>query len=413
MPSVASTPNLNASRRRRVAAGTLAGLALIGGAATFGVLHGESPSDAAQPAAPPAPHVTVAAVEAQVLTEFEELTGRVEAMETVELRARVSGHVQDVHFQAGQLVNAGDLLFTIDPRWYRAHANLAAAEVERARVRVAIAEREARRAEELLGKGAISVEEADARRSTHAEARAALLAAEAALTTARLDLENTDVRAPIAGRISRAFVTAGNLVSGAPGNATVLARIVSTGDAYVYADVDENTALRFNRLAREGRLPQENGRIPVELQLADEDRYPHRGYIESSDNRIDPATGTLALRMVFANPDGELVPGLFARVRIPISEPRSTVLVSERAIGTDQSQKFVLTLSPDNTLVYRPVDLGPRVDDRRVVRSGLQPGEIVVVNGLQRVRPGMVVEPERRVAASDPSVPPAATVAAR
>jgi RND family efflux transporter MFP subunit len=332
------------------------------------------------PAAPPAPKVTVDRVEEKLLTEYEELIGRVDSTETVELRARVSGHLDSVNFQSGQLVKKGDVLFTIDPRWYRAQFDLASAHSD-------LAEREARRADSLLASAAISSEEAEARRSRAAEARASL-------ATARLDLEYTEVRAPIDGRVSRAFVTAGNLVSGSPGNATLLTTIVSVGDAYVYADVDEATVLKFNRLVRENRLVTENGRVPVAMQLGDETGYPRRGYIESADNRLNPATGSLVLRMIFPNTDQALLPGLFARVRLPIDAPQPTLLVSERAIGTDQSQKFVLAVDKENTAVYRTVKLGGTVDGKRVVRDGLRPGDQIIVNGLQRVRPGMTVAPE-------------------
>jgi RND family efflux transporter MFP subunit len=341
---------------------------------------------------PPAPKVTVAPVEERQITEFEEITGRVDALETVDLRARVSGHLESVQFQAGQLVNRGDVLFTIDPRWYQAQFDLAAARAD-------VAEREAKRTDELLAASAISGEEAESRRAKASEARAEL-------ATARLDLEHTQVRAPISGRIGRALVTPGNRVSGSPDGATLLATIVSTGDAYVYADIDESTLLKFNRLAREHRLVSENGHIPVDLQLADESGYPRRGYIESADNRVNPATGSLVLRMVFSNADQALIPGLFARVRIPISEPHSTLLVSERAIGTDQSQKFVLAVGSDNAVSYRTVKLGANIAGKRVVRQGLRPGEQIIVNGLQRVRPGMTVAPELEVAAATPSAVP-------
>jgi RND family efflux transporter MFP subunit len=291
-------------------------------------------------------------------------------------------------------VNKGDLLFTIDPRWYQAQFDLASARAE-------VAAREAARAEKLLAAAAISGEEVESRRAAAAEARAAL-------ETAKLDLEHTEVRAPIAGRISRAFVTPGNLVAGSPGNATLLTTLVSIGDAYVYADLDEATLLKFNRLARENRLVTRNGRIPVELQLSDENGYPRQGYIESTDNRVNPATGSLALRLVFPNDDNALLPGLFARVRIPVSEPQSALLISERAIGTDQSQKFVLTVNQDNTAAYRTVKLGSVVDGKRVVREGLQPGETIIVNGLQRVRPGMTVAPEPQAVATVPTPAPGA-----
>ncbi len=328
----------------------------------------------------PAPKVTVASVEQKFLADYEEITGRVDATETVELRARVSGHLDAVNFQAGQLVNKGDVLFTIDPRWYQAQFDLANA-------RATVAVSEAKRADELLAAAAISSEEAEARRARAAEARAAL-------ATAQLDLEYTQVRAPISGRVSRALITAGNLVAGSPGNATLLTTIVSTGDAFVYADIDETTFLKFSRLAREGRLAADGAHIPVELQLADETGYPRHGYIESTDNRVNPTTGSLTLRMVFTNADQSLVPGLYARVRVPISAPQPTLLISERAIGTDQSQKFVLAVAKDHTANYRTVKLGGSVGDKRIVRSGLAAGDQVIVNGLQRVRPGMTVEPE-------------------
>lgn len=402
--------------RRRRAVVVVPALALAGLLATYAISH-VSAADEQRPAAeaaPPAPKVTVASVEQQLVTEYEDITGRVDATETVELRARVSGHLDAVRFQAGQLVRKGDVLFTIDPRWYRAQFELATAQVQQARAQFDIAEREAKRADELLAASAISSEEAESRRSRALQARAALASANAALASAQLDHEHTEVRAPIDGRIGRALVTSGNLVSGAPGNATLLATIVSQGEAFVYADIDESTLLKFNRLIRENRLASENGRIPVEMQLADETGYPRRGYIESTDNRLDPSTGSLQLRLVFSNHDQALIPGLFARVRVPISAPRSALLVSERAIGTDQSQKFVLAVAQDNTAVYRTVKLGGSVHDKRIVRMGLEPGDRVIVNGLQRVRPGMKVDPEEAtLSASALTTAPATTVARR
>jgi membrane fusion protein, multidrug efflux system len=355
---------------------------------------------------PPAPKVTVAPVEEKLVTEYEELIGRVDATETVELRARVSGHLEQVHFQSGQLVKQGDVLFTVDPRWHRAQFDLAQAQAEQAVARADVADREAKRAADLLAAAAISSEEADARRSRAIEARAAVASARAALVTAQLDLEHTQVRAPIAGRVSRALVTPGNLVSGATGNATLLTTIVSQGDAYVYADLDENTLLKFNRLIRENRFATQEGRIPVELQLADETDFPRRGYIESSDNRLSASTGSLVLRLVFPNLDGALIPGLFARVRVPISAPQRALLISDRAVGTDQNQKFVFALAENNTVAYRTVKLGGTTEGKRIVRDGLKAGDQIVVNGLQRVRPGMTVAPEQ-LATSETSTPPA------
>jgi RND family efflux transporter MFP subunit len=393
-----STPPSNAAtakRRRRLATAVVAGILLVAGAAAYNSGRAIAAEPHAAPAPSAGPKVTVASVEEKLLAESDEITGHVEATETVELRARVSGHLDSVHFQAGQLVKEGDLLFMIDPRWYRAQFDLATARAE-------VAGREAKRADELLAAQAISIEEAEARRARSDEARAEL-------TTARLDLEHTEVRAPIAGRISRALITAGNLVSGSPSDATLLATIVSVGDAFVYADIDEATFLKFSRRARENGLAAQGGRVPVELGLADETGYPRHGFIESSDNRLNPDTGTLTLRMVFPNADEALVPGLFARVRVPIGAPQPTLLVSERAIETDQSQKFVLVVGTDRIASYRTVTLGGAVDGKRIVLDGLHPGDRVIVNGLQRVRPGMAVDPETAVA----DIPKAMVVATR
>ena len=377
----------------------LSGSALLLAAAIFlGLGRTSAHASTSTAATRPAPKVTVAPVEQRLLTEHTDLIGRVEPTESVEIRPRVSGHIAAVHFASGQEVKSGDLLFTIDPRYYQAALDAAKGNVEQSRVRVAVAERETRRADQLLAERAISTEEAETRRSRVDEARAALLSAEAALVAAKLDLEYTQVRSPIAGRVSRAYVTAGNLIAGAPGGGTLLTTVVSQERAYVYTNVDEATVLQFNRVAREGRLATDQGRIPVEMQLSDETGYPHRGFVESVDNRLDPASGSLLLRMVFENTNGDLLPGLFARVRLPLSAPQPTLLISERAVGTDQSQKFVLSVSADQTVVYRTVKLGPSIDGKRVVRSGLQPGDQIIVNGLQRVRPGMTVASELAVA---------------
>src|SRR5213596_2482680 len=349
----------------------------------------------------PPPSVTVAPVERQELVEWDEFTGRTEPVESVEVRPRVSGYIQEVRFQSGQLVKKGDVLFVIDPRWHQAEFDRRQAEFEQARVRLDNARREADRTPQLLSNKAISIEESDARQSRHQEAKAALQAAQAALDSARLDLEYTQVRSPIDGRVSRALLTEGNYVSGVAGATTVLTTLVSVDPIYVYADIDENSLLKFNALAQERKLETNGaGKIPVELQLADERDFPHRGYIESFDNHLNPNTGSILLRAVFPNSDGRVVPGLFARIRVPLSERHPVLLVDERAIGTDQAQKFVLTLTSTNTVEYRAVQLGPVIDAKRVVRSGLSAGDKIVVNGLQRVRPGMPVAPQEAVAGS-------------
>lgn len=355
----------------------------------------------AQPKPAP-PTVTVAPVEQQEIVEWDEFTGRTAPVELVELRPRISGHIQEVRFESGSLVKKGDVLVKIDPRWHQAEFDRRQADCEQAKVHLENAEREARRTSQLLANHAISTEDAEARQSRYQQAKAALLSAEASRDFVKLDLDNTEIRAPIDGRVSRALVTAGNYVSGVAGAATVLTTIVSVDPIYVYADVDENSLLKFNALAHAKRLDGDSkAKVPVELQLADEDGFPHRGYIESFDNRLDPNTGSILLRAVFPNADGRVVPGLFARIRVPLSERHSALLVEEKAIGTDQSQKFVMTLSATNTVEYRPVKLGPAINGKRIVRGGLTAGEQIVVNGLQRVRPGMPVTPQEAIVGHD------------
>lgn len=349
--------------------------------------------------APPPPAVTVAPVEQRQIVEWGEFTGRAEAVDSVEVRPRVSGYIEKVKFQSGQLVKKGDVLFVIDPRWHQAEFDRNQAEAERAKVHLENTKREADRTAHLLADKAISTEEADARMARFNEAKAALQEAEAARDFSKLDLEYTEVRAPIDGRVSRAMMTEGNYVSGVAGGASLLTTIVSVNPVYVYADIDEDTLLKFNRLAAEKKLEMNSdGKVPVQLQLGDEKDFPHQGVIESLDNRLDANTGSIILRAVFSNDDGRIVPGMFARIRVPASERHEALLVSERAIGTDQAQKYVLTLTASNTVAYQSVNLGPLVDGKRIIRSGLQAGERIVVNGLQHVGPGMTVTPQNEVA---------------
>jgi RND family efflux transporter MFP subunit len=353
----------------------------------------------AAPPPPPPAAVTVAPVEQRDLVEWEEFTGRTEPVESVEIRPRVSGYIQEVRFQSGQLVKKGDVLFVIDPRWHQAAFDRLEAEAERASVELDNAKREADRAGQLLSTRAISTEEGDARTARFQEAKAALLAAQAARDSAKLDLDYTQVRAPIDGRVSRALLTEGNYVSGDPGGNSLLTTLVSVNPVYVYADIDEDSLLKFNALARVKKIETDvDGRIPVELQLEDETDFVHRGYIESFDNRVDPNTGSILLRAAFSNDDGRIVPGLFARIRVPLSERHPALLVSERAIGTDQAQKYVLTVTSTNTVAYQAVTLGPVVDGMRIIRSGVSPGEKIIVNGLERVRPGLPVTPQEQAA---------------
>jgi len=296
------------------------------------------------------------------------------------------------------------VLFVIDPRWHQAEFDRLKADAERAKVELDNAKREADRTQQLLANKAISTEEGDARVARYEGAKAALAAAEAARDFAKLDLDYTQVRAPIDGRVSRAFLTEGNYVSGIAGAATKLTSIVSVSPVYVYADMDEDSLLKFNALASQKKLDTNgDGKVPVELQLGDEAEFPHRGYIESFDNQLNPNTGSILLRAVFPNDDGRIVPGLFARIRVPLSARHQALLISEKAIGTDQAQKYVLALTPTNTVAYQSVVLGPSINGMRIIRSGLNAGEQIVVNGMQRVRPGMPVKPEQEVASKESS----------
>jgi RND family efflux transporter MFP subunit len=351
------------------------------------ILSAGCSQQASQQGAPPAA-VTIAPVEQKEIVEWSEFTGRTEPVDSVEIRPRTSGYIQEVCFQSGQMVKKGDVLFVIDPRWNQAVFDQRQAEYDQAKS-------ENDRTAKLLANDAISAEDAGARKARFEEAKAAL-------DSAKLDLEYTEVRAPIDGRVSRALLTEGNYVSGNAGSASLLTTVVSVNPVYVYADMDEDSLLKFNELVNSKKLgTTDGGKIPVELQLADESDFPHKGYIESFDNHLDPNTGSILLRAVFANDDDRIVPGLFARIRIPLSERHPALLVDERAIGTDQANKFVLTLSPTNTVQYQAVELGPLVDGERIVRSGLEAGEKIVVNGLARVRPGMPVTPQEEIAKSE------------
>ncbi len=343
-----------------------------------------------------APTVTVAPAELREAIEHDEFTGRFDAVESVEVRPRVSGYIQEVRFQSGQLVKKGDVLFVIDPRWNQTAFDSTAAELNRSQSRLGNVEREAKRAEQLLLKNAISVEEVEARKSKLSEARAQEMAAKAAHENARLDLEYTEVKSPISGRVSRALITAGNYVSGTSGFNSLLTTVVSLDPIYVYADVDEASFLKISRLRQEGQLGATNAPIAVEVGLGDETGFPTRGEVESFDNRVDANTGSIVVRVRVPNPAGRFLPGLFARLRVPSSASRPVVLIEETAIGTDQSQKFVLTLTSSNTVAYRAVKLGPAFGGKRIVREGLKEGELVVVNGLVRVQPGMPVQPEKQ-----------------
>jgi RND family efflux transporter MFP subunit len=347
------------------------------------------------PPPPPAPAVTVADVTGRDITEWDEFTGRFEAVDAVEIRPRVSGYLRRVLFAEGKEVRKGEVLFEIDPRPYEADLAGAEAELERARSGAALAAREVERAQRLVTVQAISREEYDARVSAAAQGGSSVRAAEAAVAMARLNLEWTRVRAPISGRVSNAMVTEGNLVQAGPPGATLLTTVVSLDPIYVYFDSDEQTFLKYGALARAGlRQSSHVAQTPVHLGLANENGgFPHRGYVDFLDNQLDSRSGTIRTRAVFSNRDRLFTPGLFARLKLVGSGRYRATLILDRAIGTDQDKKFVLIVKPDSTVDYRPIQIGRLVDGLRIVTGGLVPGDRIVINGLQRVRPGMKVTP--------------------
>lgn len=355
---------------------------------------GCEPADNAnqQGAAPPPPTVTVATPLAKPVVEESEYTGRFEAVDFVELRARVSGYLDAIEFQPGQTVNQNDLLFVIDQRPFELAAEQAEATLEQRRTELRLAIRERERGEQLVQNRNISESTFDERVTAEQSARAAVQAAQAALRQAELDLEFTQVRAPVTGKISRERVTVGNLVSGGSDNATVLTTISSVDPIYFFFDVNEADYLRY---ARSTARKTNGDRTRVFLALADEDTFANEGFVDFIEPRFDFNTSTVTLRAVVDNPNGTFVPGLFAKIRVPSTDEYDALLVPETAIGTDQTVRFVYRVLDDNTVEQRTVVLGPMIGGLRVIRDGIAATDRIVINGLQRVRPGAPVTPEQ------------------
>lgn len=341
---------------------------------------------AQQPTAPPPTAVTVETVVDRDVTEWDEFTGRLEAIDTVAVRPRVSGAISRVSFSEGGTVARGQLLFQIDPRPFQAEVDRLRAELTRVRATVRRAASEFSRAERLQAQNAMSHEEVERRAAFAEESAAELQAVEAALRAAELNLEFTRVTSPLSGRAGRAIVTEGNLVSSGPGEATLLTTVVSVDPIYAYFDADEQLFLRYQQAARDGGADRRS--MPIQMALASESGYPREGRLDFLDNQLDPRAGTIRARAVFANRDGALTPGLFVRLRLAGRADHRGLLIQDRAVGTDLGKKFVYVVGPDDQIEYRTVTLGPLVDGLRVIRTGLNAGERVVVNGLQRVRPG-------------------------
>ena len=348
---------------------------------------------------PQAPVVTVAEVIDQRLTEWDEFTGRIQAPQTVELRPRVSGYLDFVAFEEGAMVKPGDPLFFIDNRPFKAEVKRLEADLVDAKAQWELAEREYVRAQDLVGKKAISQELLDNRYARRQQAKARIESVSAALDLAELNLSYTRVTAPIAGRVSNAMITKGNYVTAGQ---SVLTTVVSTDEAYAYFDADEQTYLKYTRLAKQGERPSSRDtRNPVLMGLATDSDFPYQGVIDFVDNKVNQTTGTIRGRAVFNNEDGTLIPGLFARIKLVGSASYQGILIDDKAIGTDLNNKYVYVLGDDNTVQYRAIELGEKLNGLRIIKSGLRAGEQVVINGLQRIRPGAQVTAQQAVMASE------------
>ena len=363
-------------------------------------------SQAAAPAGgPPPAEVSIAPVISRDVHQWDDFTGRISAVETVDLRPRVSGYIDRVVYQEGQEVKKGDLLFVIDQRPYLAELAQAQATLERARSEAKLAQTQDARAQSLIDAQVISREEFEARHAASTQSDASVRGAEAALATVRLNLQFTEVRAPISGRAGRALVTAGNL---AQADATLLTTLVSLDPMYVDFESDEQTYLRYNELARKGERDRSNN--PVRVGLANEQGYPHAGTVDFIDNQVNPQTGTIRARAVLPNPDRVFTPGLFARVQLQGSGEFKALLIDDKAVLTDQDRKYVYVVGADNLAARKDITLGGTVDGLRVVTSGLTSSDKVVVDGVQKIFfPGMPV----KATAMAMDKPAAATVAAR
>ncbi len=380
--------------RPLVAALALAGLAALG-------MTGCDSANSKTQEAPAAggPPISASAVVEKQIVETQEFSGRLEAVERVEIRSRVGGFITAVNFKPGSEVKKGDVLFVIDARPFQAELSRAEAAASSARAKADLAKLELVRAEKLLAEKAIPQRELDEKASGLKELDANARAAQASYEAARLNLSYTQVHAPINGRVSKAEITVGNLIDGA----AILTSVVSTDRIFASFDGDEDTYLRVGAQSHKGTP------VTVRVGLANETGFPHEGKLEFVDNQLDPKTGSVRMRATFANVDNVLVPGLFARVQLDAGnggkEQTKALLINDRAIGTDQNRKFVFVVGADSKAEYRPVKLGPTVDGLRVVREGLKAGEKIVVNGLQRVRPGAPVTAQMVAMDFDPLAP--------
>lgn len=362
------------------------------GSAVIAMLLASCDNSAAQNAAPQAPAVSAADVVVKSISQWDSFNGRIEAVESVQLRPRVSGYIEKVNYTDGQEVKKGEVLFTIDDRTYRAALEQAQATLARAKTQASLARSEASRTDKLINSNVVSREEWEQRRSAATQAQADIQAAQAAVDAAQLNLDFTKVTAPIDGRASRALITSGNLVT-AGDSASVLTTVVSQKTVYVYFDVDESTYLHYQHLARSGQGAASNHlALPVEIGLVGEDGYPHQGKVDFLDNQLTPSTGTIRMRALLDNSQRQFIPGLFARVRLPGSAEFQATLIDDKAVLTDQDRKYVYIVDKEGKAQRRDIKPGRLAAGLRIVQQGLNPGDKVIVEGLQKVfMPGMPV----------------------
>ncbi|MCP3724417.1 efflux RND transporter periplasmic adaptor subunit [Paraburkholderia sp. CNPSo 3272] len=394
--------SLFSQSRTRIALAVIGAL-VVAGLGTLGAIRLDShPAVAAE--APPAPEVDVAPVLNRTITDWQTYSGRMAAVEKVEIRPQVSGTIVSVNFRDGALVKQGETLFVIDPRPYQAAVDQAAAQLAAAQARTGYAQSDWERAQRLIGDNAIAKRDYDEKQNASREANANLKAAQAALEAAQINLGYTRIVAPVAGRVSRAEITVGNVVS-AGASAAPLTTLVSVSPIYAEFDADEQTYLDYISHMKNG------SKVPVELGLANESGYSRTGTIESVDNRLDTTSGTIRVRARFDNADGALVPGLYARIKVSGSAPHPALLVDDAAIGTDQDKKFVYVVDNSGKIAYRTVQTGGQQGNLRVILGGLKPGDHVVVNGTQRVRPGEAVRSHMVPMNGDPDADSSSTAA--
>jgi len=352
----------------------------------------------------PLPVNIVTVVEKEV-NEWDEFTGRLEAVESVDIRPRVSGYITEIHFEAGAIIKKGDLLYVIDPRPYQADFDRAAAEFERTQAQLKLAQIELDRAKDLRAKNTISASEFDQKAATYQGASAASAAAEAAKNSGALNLEFTQIKSPIDGRVSDARITLGNLVQPGPGAESVLTTVVSVDPIYAKVDADENAILKYVKLSDEGkRVSARTAKIPAFVELGNETGFPHEGYIDFVDNRLDPGTGTVRARAVLKNWNPNLItPGFFVRVRVAGATPYQAALIPDKVISSQQGVKYVFVVNSDSTLERRNIETGTMFEGKRIVKSGLKDGEKVVSTRLQLIQPGMLVKPIPEEASAQPA----------